>query len=881
MQLGRAAADAAPPFVYMTGQKDISVSKQEVRILRDYLMEKHGMIFGDNGGSSHFHNQFFQMMRQVLPSVEPVRVALDDPIHMRPYRIPFLPYVAPHGGRDAWGWKVDGRWVCYYHPGDIGDAWSDEHCRREAGDRRILLSAWHERHFLCLRGVQQMERSPQATQMTRMDRTSNIERPTSNIEGFEGRSMQSEEMAWTGRPSNVQHPTSNVEPFHVLRSGAAARSREAATVSSQGRQPSQRDAPLPARLAGSQGWPASKEGPWIRPLPACPAGEAGCRTEANEPLSPATSFTCRPSRQGYDEINCARQPASRQPGSPAGRAGRGLTCDTPPLDVGRWTLDVGRSASLALLVLAVLIGLCTAANAQRLDEMSLERWKKLREAERYQLNIAEKYYRDGDYKVAAAEYEKFLRLYEKSEGAPYAQLKWSLAMVQRRQQNTAIKDGFQSVLDYWPDAPEATAAAYYIGHTYKGLAEIKAAKKAYVHVLTKFPMHDVATLARVDLADLARIEGDDKAKVQLWRELTFDAKRTDQTAGHCHEASRQLAVHYFTTGAFAEGKDALATTYQGDQLAPHVMSYVSNPISNLTGAAETKALGEKLADQVIGFLREQMPADLKDEAAKARAKQLSFFIADAYSVSRRPADVPKVYDQMVKSFGVADDILGRLALWQRSQNLRDEAKATYRRFAARPAGLAEIAAMFREEKGWDQAIATYREAASLDAKNVATWEGNIAGTYRQAGKMAEAIAVYQGLMKTDSQRAGSWQWEIAGTFRQFGKLKEAIAAYRLCDNPPQNYWEMAACHRALKEYNEAVLLYLQIVGGHQDWAPQAQLQVGYTYEEAAKKELAIKAFQAVCSRYPKSGQASEAHAHLENKYKINTGGGATADGDGK
>jgi hypothetical protein len=127
VQLGRAAVDAAPPFVYMTGQKDISVSKQEIRILRDYLIDKHGMIFGDNGGSGHFHNQFFQLMRQVLPGVEPVRVALDDPIHMRPYRIPFLPYVAPHGGRDAWGWKVDGRWVCYYHPGDIGDAWSDEH----------------------------------------------------------------------------------------------------------------------------------------------------------------------------------------------------------------------------------------------------------------------------------------------------------------------------------------------------------------------------------------------------------------------------------------------------------------------------------------------------------------------------------------------------------------------------------------------------------------------------------------------------------------------------------------------------------------------------------------------------------------------------------
>ena len=84
--------------------------------------------------------------------------------------------------------------------------------------------------------------------------------------------------------------------------------------------------------------------------------------------------------------------------------------------------------------------------------------KKLREAERYQLNIAEKYYRAADYKVAMTEYEKFLRLYEKSEGAAYAQLKWSLCLVQRRQQNTAIRDGFQSIMDYWPDSPEAIAS---------------------------------------------------------------------------------------------------------------------------------------------------------------------------------------------------------------------------------------------------------------------------------------------------------------------------------------------------------------------------------------------------------------------------------------
>ncbi|MBI1374613.1 MAG: DUF4159 domain-containing protein [Phycisphaera sp.] len=117
----------SPPMVYMTGQRSISLSKSEVEILREYLLDKHGMIFADNGGSSGWHSQFFNLMRKVLPQVEPVKVPLDDVVHRVPYAIPFLPYVAPHGGKDAWGWKVDGRWVVYYHPGDIGDAWADGH----------------------------------------------------------------------------------------------------------------------------------------------------------------------------------------------------------------------------------------------------------------------------------------------------------------------------------------------------------------------------------------------------------------------------------------------------------------------------------------------------------------------------------------------------------------------------------------------------------------------------------------------------------------------------------------------------------------------------------------------------------------------------------
>lgn len=117
----------SPPMVYMTGQQNIQVSEGEIKTLRTYLLKKHGMLFGDNGGSSGWEGQFVGMMGKILPKVEPITVYLDHQIHQRPYELPKLPYVAKHGRSDALGWVVDGRLVAYYHPGDIGDAWADGH----------------------------------------------------------------------------------------------------------------------------------------------------------------------------------------------------------------------------------------------------------------------------------------------------------------------------------------------------------------------------------------------------------------------------------------------------------------------------------------------------------------------------------------------------------------------------------------------------------------------------------------------------------------------------------------------------------------------------------------------------------------------------------
>ena len=123
-QLDAFPVGKSPPMVYLTGQRSLSLSRSEIETLREYITTKHGMLFADNGGSSGWHSQFFNLMRQVLPRTDPRRVPLDHPVHDG---MESLPIVAPHGGNKAYMWVVENRIVAYYHPGDIGDAWADGH----------------------------------------------------------------------------------------------------------------------------------------------------------------------------------------------------------------------------------------------------------------------------------------------------------------------------------------------------------------------------------------------------------------------------------------------------------------------------------------------------------------------------------------------------------------------------------------------------------------------------------------------------------------------------------------------------------------------------------------------------------------------------------
>lgn len=138
--LGTFKQKASPPLVYVGGAGTFAPSAADKRVLTAYLKERHGMILGDALGGGGFHGNFIAVMNEVT-GVTPVTIPRDDVIHRRPFEVPQLPIVVAHGGTAPLGWKLDGRWAVYYHPGALSDAWRDDRAgiKKAIADQCYLL----------------------------------------------------------------------------------------------------------------------------------------------------------------------------------------------------------------------------------------------------------------------------------------------------------------------------------------------------------------------------------------------------------------------------------------------------------------------------------------------------------------------------------------------------------------------------------------------------------------------------------------------------------------------------------------------------------------------------------------------------------------------
>lgn len=115
--------DGFPPFVYLTGNGGMGrTSSNDHKILREYCLNG-GMLIAD-AGSAKFDRSFKDFIRKVFPDKPLLDIADDDMIYQLPYGFPNgAPAFWAHGGTRAQGIKHEGRWVVFYHPGDMNDAW--------------------------------------------------------------------------------------------------------------------------------------------------------------------------------------------------------------------------------------------------------------------------------------------------------------------------------------------------------------------------------------------------------------------------------------------------------------------------------------------------------------------------------------------------------------------------------------------------------------------------------------------------------------------------------------------------------------------------------------------------------------------------------------
>ena len=125
------------PYLHMTGHGNVSLSDQEVRILRRYL-EGGGFLHADDNYG--MDESFRREVARVFPNRPLVEVPLDHAIYHVIYDLPNgLPKIHEHDGEPAAGFGIfigDRLAVYYSYQSDLGDGWENVGVHDDTEDLR-------------------------------------------------------------------------------------------------------------------------------------------------------------------------------------------------------------------------------------------------------------------------------------------------------------------------------------------------------------------------------------------------------------------------------------------------------------------------------------------------------------------------------------------------------------------------------------------------------------------------------------------------------------------------------------------------------------------------------------------------------------------------
>ncbi|MDP6543374.1 MAG: hypothetical protein QGH60_05240 [Phycisphaerae bacterium] len=181
--------------------------------------------------------------------------------------------------------------------------------------------------------------------------------------------------------------------------------------------------------------------------------------------------------------------------------------------------------------------------------MPVEVYKEMTVFERAAYDKALKLHREGQYRVAAAQFHKFVLQFEDSSGMAYAMLMEARCLHKDHKRVTGIKK-YTEILDYFPESPSVAAPALYFravakhenGDKLKGFRDYRllVENPAYVK-------HDLGIPALLDLGDYYYEHEKQAQGVQYWQALL---KRKIHRDLH-RSLLTKIANWYVTTGNFS------------------------------------------------------------------------------------------------------------------------------------------------------------------------------------------------------------------------------------------------------------------------------------------------------------------------------------------
>jgi len=125
------------PYLYMTGHGTVKFTDEEVKILRNYLING-GFLHADDcyGMDSSFRGE----MKKVFPESPLIELPFDHPIYHSFYDFPEgLPKIHEHNGKPAQGFGIfyQNRLVVFYsYETDLGDGWEDPDVHNDPPEKR-------------------------------------------------------------------------------------------------------------------------------------------------------------------------------------------------------------------------------------------------------------------------------------------------------------------------------------------------------------------------------------------------------------------------------------------------------------------------------------------------------------------------------------------------------------------------------------------------------------------------------------------------------------------------------------------------------------------------------------------------------------------------